>query len=352
MAFPGCQVLVLKNGKEIYNKSFGKYTYETDRIVTPATIYDLASLSKTTGTLLAVMKLFDDNKLDINDKASDYLDFLKGTNKEHIKIVDLLFHETGLPAYIYFPTSTTQKNASYSTTDSIHAAAMKLIANTRLGSKTYLYSCINFVLLKEIVETISGVTLDFFLQREFYGPMNLRNLGYVPLRTHVQDEIAPTLKKISSNGFLQGEVHDPIANFFGGVSGNAGLFGTAHDVAVIYQMMLNNGDLDGKQYLCKRTCQLFTTTVSASGRRGLGFDKPVPTNPAINPCSKLAPKEVFGHTGYTGTCCWVDPVNQLVYVFLSNRTYPNDGVNKLARMSIRPKIQDAIYQSIINFKVK
>ena len=229
---------------------------------------------------------------------------------------------------------------------------MKLIANTRLGSKTYLYSCINFVLLKEIVETISGVTLDFFLQREFYGPMNLRNLGYVPLRTHAQDEIAPTLKKISSNGFLQGEVHDPIANFFGGVSGNAGLFGTAHDVAAIYQMILNNGDLNGKQYLCKRTCQMFTTTVSASGRRGLGFDKPVPANPAINPCSKLAPKEVFGHTGYTGTCCWVDPANKLVYVFLSNRTYPNDGVNKLARMSIRPKIQGVIYQSIIDFKRK
>lgn len=352
MAFPGCQVFVLKDGKVVYNKSFGKYTYETDRKVTTATIYDLASLSKTTGTLLAVMKLYDDNKLDINDKASDYLDFLKGTNKEHIKIVELLFHETGLPAYIYFPTSISQKNASYSTTDSIHSAAMKLIANTRLGSKTYLYSCINFVLLKEIVETISGVTLDFFLQREFYGPMNLRNLGYVPLRTHAQDEIAPTLKKISSNGFLQGEVHDPIANFFGGVSGNAGLFGTTHDVAAIYQMILNNGDLNGKQYLCKRTCQMFTTTVSASGRRGLGFDKPVPANPAINPCSKLAPKEVFGHTGYTGTCCWVDPANKLVYVFLSNRTYPNDGVNKLARMSIRPKIQGVIYQSIIDFKRK
>ena len=141
-------------------------------------------------------------------------------------------------------------------------------------------------------------------------------------------------------------MHDPDAAFFGGVSGNAGLFATAHDVATVYQLLLNNGELDGKRYLSAETCKLFTTVTSASGRRGLGFDKPVSGNPKSNPCCESAPSTVYGHTGYTGTCCWVDPTNQLIYVFLSNRTFPNDGVNKLAKLHIRPKIQEVIYQSI------
>jgi len=141
-------------------------------------------------------------------------------------------------------------------------------------------------------------------------------------------------------------VRDPGAAFFGGISGNAGLFATARDVAMVYQMILNGGELDGKRYLRAETCRVFTTTTSASGRRGLGFDKPVPSNPGHSPCCESAPREVYGHTGYTGTCCWVDPVNKLIYVFLSNRTYPNDGGNKLARMGIRTKIQETIYQSM------
>jgi CubicO group peptidase (beta-lactamase class C family) len=177
--------------------------------------------------------------------------------------------------------------------------------------------------------------------------MKLNNIAYLPLRKHKREDIAPTLKKdYLRNGVIQGFVHDPSAAFLGGVSGNAGLFATAGDVATIYQMLLNNGEYEGKSYLCAETCKLFTTTVSESGRRGLGFDKPVPSKPNTNPCCVSAPQAVYGHTGYTGTCCWVDPVNKLVYVFLSNRTYPGDGPNKLASMSIRPKIQEVIYQSI------
>lgn len=343
--FPGCQVVVLKNGKQVYNKSFGNYTYETVQHVTDSTLYDLASLSKTTGTLLGIMKLYDNKMLDINDKASEYLPFLKSTNKESITIKDLLFHQTGLPAYINFYTSI--KNPTSVQQDSIHDIGMRQIANTQLGSKTYLYSCINFILLKEIIESITELPMDEFLNNEFYCPLGLKNMCYKPLVVHKKSDIAPTLKLNSSKGFLQGEVHDPAAAYFGGISGNAGLFASARDVAVVYQLLLNNGEFNGKQYLCEQTCQLFTNTVSASGRRGLGFDKPVPTNLSINPCSKLAPQAVYGHTGYTGTCCWVDPVNQLIYVFLSNRTYPSDGENKLAKMGIRPKIQEVIYQSII-----
>ena len=390
-AFPGCQVLIMKDGKPIYDKCFGNYTYETVQKVKPTTMYDLASLSKTTGTLLAIMKLYDNGKLKLTDKASAYLTFLRGTDKENITITELLFHESGLPAGLPFYRLAVEKNNTPSflastkdTTHTVrmgsnttykykedwvskipsvefqsqvsdsfyihnrfHQAAMQMIAGTRLGSKTYLYSCLNFILLKEIAEAISGTTMDVFLDNEFYTPLKLNNTAYLPLRTHKKEDIAPTLKTdFLRYGVIQGYVHDPDAALLGGVSGNAGLFATARDVATVYQMLLNNGEMDGKRYFSAETCRLFTTTTSASGRRGLGYDKPVPTNPLHSPCCISAPSAVYGHTGYTGTCCWVDPINKLVYVFLSNRTYPNDGINKLAKMGIRTKIQEVIYQSM------
>ncbi len=391
--FPGCQVLVLKEGKPIYDRCFGGYTYESVQKVQPTTLYDLASLSKTTGTLLAIMKLYDNGMIQLTDRASTYLSFLKGTDKEDITINDLLFHESGLPASLPFyklaierkgtppllasPANTTctasqkmvvnpyfrfrndwvsklpsaayplQVSDSLFVSDSLHTAAMRLVARTTLRSKTYLYSCVNFILLKEIAETISGTKMDTFLNREFYRPMQLNSITYLPLRSHKKDEVAPTLKKdFLRNGLLQGYVHDPDAAILGGVSGNAGLFATSHDVAMVYQMLLNRGELDGKRYLSEKTCNLFTTTASPSGRRWLGYDRSIPTNPKHSPCCSSAPAEVYGHTGYTGTCCWVDPINKLVFVFLSNRTYPNDGVNQLSKMRIRTKIQEVIYQSM------
>lgn len=342
--FPGCQVLVLKNGVAVYNKCFGNLTYEQGHPVTDTTMYDLASLSKTTGTLFAIMKLYDSGKLQLADKASKYLDFLKNTDKENITITDLLFHESGLPAYISFG-----KKPVYIEQAAINKMAMQKIAQAPLGAKTYLYSCVNFILLKEIAETISGTSLDEFLNYAYYIPMGLKNTAYLPLRTHKIEQIAPTLRGTSfQNGLLQGIVHDPDAAYLGGISGNAGLFANAQDVAAIHQMLLNNGEFNGNRYLCAETCRIFTTTVSKSGRRGLGFDKPTPAKPTTNPCCAAAPKSVYGHTGYTGTCCWVDPDNKLVYVFLSNRTFPVDGENKLAKMSIRPKIQQVIYNNILN----
>jgi CubicO group peptidase (beta-lactamase class C family) len=389
-AFPGCQVLILKNGKTVYNKCFGYYTYENLQQVKPTTLYDLASLSKTTGTLLAIMKLYDEGKLKLTDKASQYLPFLRGTDKENSTITDLLFHESGLPPGLSFENLVLEKNISPSNLaseknymhsirmsnpklrynenlvskirseeyslqvsdsfylhKSTHEKAMKMIADARLGKKTYLYSDLNFILLKEIVETISKTPMDIFLIREFYSPMKLNNIVYLPLRTHQPEDIAPTLQKdYLRNGLIQGYVHDPSAAFLGGVSGNAGLFATAQDVAQVYQMLLNNGELNGNRYLSTETCKLFTTTTSANGRRGLGFDKPAPATSKNKQFFISASPATYGHTGYTGTCCWVDPESRLVYVFLSNRTYPNDGINKLSRMRIRSKIQEVIYQSM------
>lgn len=392
--FPGCQVLVMKEGKPIYDKCFGTYTYEAAQPVKPTTMYDLASLSKTTGTLLAIMKLYDNGKLKLTDKASKYLSFLQGTDKANITITELLFHESGLPASLPFYRLAIEKNMkpsivtstpgrtsggqmrnsvvnptfrykddwvskfpsaeyalqvadSFYVSNRFHQAAMQMIANTHLNSKTYCYSCVNFIVLKEIAETISGASLDVFLDMEFYTPMKLNNMAYLPLRKYKREDIAPTLKKdYLRNEAIQGYVHDPDAAFLGGVSGNAGLFATAHDVASVYQMLLNKGEMDGKRYLSAETCNVFTTTTSKSGRRNLGYDRPVPRNQKYSPCCISAPPVVYGHTGYTGTCCWVDPANKLVYVFLSNRTYPDDGVNKLAKSGIRTKIQEVIYQSM------
>ena len=378
-AFPGCQVLIMKEGKPVYDKCFGYFTYETTQAVTPTTLYDLASLSKTTGTLIAIMKLYDNGQIKLTDRASKYLSFLRGTDKANITIKELLLHETGLPGdlscYRLATTKervhavhmgctniqykedwvsaipkkgyTLQVSDSFYLCNNFHKAAMQMIANTRLRSKTYLYSSVNSMLLKEIVETICGLPLDLFLNVEFYTPMKLNHIAYLPLKTHQQKGIAPTfIKDFLRNGVLQGYAQDPDAAFLGGVAGNAGLFASAGDVATVYQMLLNKGEMDGKRYLKKETCRIFTTTTSKSGRRYLGFDKPVPANPKHSPCCVSAPKEVYGHTGYTGTCCWVDPVNKFVYVFLSNRTYPNDAVNKLAKMNIRTRIQEEIYQSM------
>lgn len=384
--FPGCQILVMKNGKTVYNKCFGSLTYEKKTPVTLSTLYDLASLTKSTATLLGIMKLYDTGKIQLSDKASKYLDFLRNTDKENITIQDLLFHETGLPGSLPFHNLVIRKKTPASNkkgqhyiplnsktmeynealvsrvftdvyniqvTDSFflhkdtHDQAMMLIAKTRLSSKTYLYSCVNFILLKEIVETISLLPLNKFLENEFYLPMDLKNITFLPLQSHKKELIAPTLQKdYLRNGVIQGYVHDPAAAFLGGVSGNAGLFSTSEDLATVYQMLLNGGEWNGKRYLTQKTCQKFTTTTSPSGRRRLGFDKPAPTFGMSSPCCSSTPNTVYGHTGYTGTCCWVDPTNKMIYVFLSNRTYPNDGINMLARMNIRTKIQETIYKSM------
>lgn len=398
-AFPGCQVYVLKNGKIVYDKSFGSFTYDKNaHKVQTDDLYDLASLSKTTGTLLAVMKLYDKGKFNLTDKISTYLPYLKGTDKENITINELLFHQSGLPSTIFFYKEAIDKD-SYagaffkSKKDNLHTIQVgknlyssssynfkeglvsskpsdvydinvaddfwlnrsfrqeeeKMLAEAPLKDKVYRYSCVNFILLKEMVERISGETMDKLLYREYFRPMKLERLTYLPLRKFSKEQIAPTVKNDflrRKSPVLQGYVHDEAAAFFGGVSGNAGLFGSASEVAAVYQMLLNGGTYNGRRYLSEATCHLFTTATSNISRRGLGFDKPDMKDVEKSPCAKSAPASVFGHTGFTGTCAWADPDNDMVYVFLSNRVYPNAWNNKLGRMNIRPKIQQVLYDAL------
>lgn len=397
-AYPGCHVLVLRHGLPVYNKCFGTHTYEGKEPVRENDLYDLASLSKTVGTLLAVMKLYDEGKFGLTDRMSKYLTFLRGTDKENITIQELLLHESGLPAYypfyrelidletckgglfrkkadkhhriqvdanLYacsdFSYKTEWVSRTFSSDYSLQVAdslfvkpefrevVLKKIVEQPLKGRSYRYSCLNFMLLKELVEVVSGIPMDVYLERMFYKPMGLTGISYNPLRRFPKEQIVPTVKKdFLRGGPLQGFVHDEAAAFLGGVSGNAGLFSTAQDVARIYQMYLDRGICGDKRYLTRATCDLFLRVKSNGSRRGLGFDKPDVENPEKGPCAAETPASVFGHTGFTGTCAWADPDNELVFVFLCNRIYPRPFDRKnLMRLDIRTRIQQVIYQSLI-----
>ena len=395
-AYPGCQVVVLKNGHIMFDKAFGTYTGKGSPRVESTNIYDLASLSKTTGTLLAIMKLYDKGRFNLTDKISDHLPFLQRTDKKDITIQEILYHQSGLPSWIPFYQEAIDKDSYdgrlFSARKDIHHPVQigtttwanpkfkfkseyispvktgdytvqicdslwlnrsfrkvieEKIAEAPLKQKRYVYSDVGFILLGMLVEQLAGMPMEAYLQREFYEPMGLEHTGYLPLRRFAKSEIVPSNKdRFLRKETLQGFVHDEASAFFGGLAGNAGLFSTARDVARVYQMLLNGGEIDGQRYLSKETCQLFTTETSKISRRGLGFDKPDADDPKKGNCAPAAPAEVYGHTGFTGTCAWVDPVNELVYVFLSNRIYPDVTNRKLNQLHIRERIQGAIYDAM------
>ncbi|MDD3040611.1 glycoside hydrolase family 3 N-terminal domain-containing protein [Bacteroides sp.] len=395
-AYPGCQVVVMKDGHVMVDKAFGTHAGKGSPLVQSTDIYDLASLSKTTGTLLALMKLYDKGRFNLTDKISDYLPFLQRTNKKDITIQDLLFHQSGLPSGIALYSEAIDKDSYkgrlFSTRKDTHHPVQlgastwanpnfefkkeyvsctkkegytlqisdslwlnstflkemeKKIVEAPMKYKTYTYSDVGFVLLRLLVEELAGMSMDTYLQREFYQQMGLERTGYLPLHRLPKSVVVPSsIDNFLRKTALQGFVHDETAAFQGGISGNAGLFSTAREVAQVYQMLLNGGEINGKRYLSKETCQLFTTEVSKISRRGLGFDKPDTKKPNMSPCGTHATAKVYGHTGFTGTCAWVDPDNGLVYVFLSNRIYPTVINGKLGKMSIREKIQDVIYEAM------
>ncbi|MFN4082406.1 MAG: glycoside hydrolase family 3 N-terminal domain-containing protein [Bacteroidia bacterium] len=367
-AMPGCQIVVAKNGKVVYNKSFGKFTYDSlSQDVQNYHIYDLASLTKILATTLAVMKLFEEGKLKLSDKLGLYLPELRGTAKDRIAIKDVLLHQAGFVPYIPFYKNTLTKNKPdtlfYSKTysekfnlkvaDSLYAVSniydyvIKNIAQSELNNQgQYTYTDLGFILLKKVVEVITNTPFEKYVDENFYKPLNLANTTYNPLEKGIsKNMIAPTE---SDNYFrqqlLRGYVHDQTAAMIGGVSGHAGLFANANDVAVIMQMLLNGGEYGNVRIFKPSTVEIFTKKQSKTGRRGLGFDKPETQPNLPSPTGKNCSPLTFGHTGFTGTCTWADPKNNLVYVFLSNRVYPSAENNKLAQMNIRTEIQDLLYE--------
>ncbi|MDX5320300.1 MAG: serine hydrolase, partial [Bacteroidota bacterium] len=366
--FPGAQVMVVKNGSVIYQRNAGYFDYSKNQPVQSNTLYDLASVTKVAATTLAVMHLVDHGKLDINKKASYYLKSLRKTNKSELTIKQLLTHTGGLKSWIPFYQSTIDSSlfgsfysncrdeehpvpvadglfASQSMSDSI----WKWILDSPVNKPgNYLYSDLGFYILQKLVEDLSDLPLDDYLNKHIYQPLNLGNLGFNPLRRFERSRIAPTESdSIFRKQVIQGYVHDPGAAMLGGVGGHAGLFSNAGDLAILLQMLLNEGEYGGERILKQETVRLFTGYCDINScRRGYGFDKPEPNPGKGTPCSRCCSPFSFGHSGFTGTYVWVDPKHELIYIFLSNRVHPDASNSKISQLNVRTNIQDLIYEMI------
>ena len=372
-AFPGAVVMAVHNGEIKYHKAFGNFEFDTKSLpVTLESIYDLASVTKISATTVSVMKLYEEGRLDLDKTLGDYLPYTYGTDKAGLKIREILLHQAGLNPFIQFYRETIDtatgmpSPALYSdkrdTLFTIPVARnvwlrrdwndtmLLRIVQSKLGSAPkYVYSDNDFILLGNIVQAVSGMPLDQYVQKAFYNPMGMGSTTFKPWQRFGIERVVPTEEeKHFRRQLLRGYVHDEGSSMFGGVSGHAGLFSNAFDLAILYQMLLNGGELNGERYLKPETVQLFTAYGSDISRRGLGFDKPEKDNANRKEPypSALASSETFGHTGFTGTCVWADPQSKLVYIFLSNRVYNTRSNNLLGQLGIRGKIQDVIYSAL------
>lgn len=371
-AYPGAQVIALHKGKIKYHKTFGRFEFdEASQPVLFESIYDVASVTKTSATTLAVMKLWEEGKLDLAKTLGDYLPIAAGTDKASLTLKDVLLHQAGLNPFISFYRETIDKAGQPS--DSLYRTALEpgynipvarnlylrsdwndtmllRIMQSKLGPQgKYVYSDNDFILLGKIVEAVSGQRLDQYTYYTFYKPMGLATTGFRAGERFGVERVVPTEnEKWFRRQMLRGTVHDEGAALFGGISGHAGLFSNAYDLGVLYQMLLQGGEWNGKQYFKPETIAYFAAYHSDISRRGLGFDKPEKDNAVRKEPypSKFASPQTYGHTGFTGTCVWVDPAADLVYVFLSNRVYNTRDNNLLSQLSIRGKIMDAIYRAL------
>lgn len=360
---PGGQIYVLHKGKEIYNKPFGKHTYSSEgRTVRTTDIYDLASVSKIMGTTIATMKLVEQGKINLTDRVDKYLILDDSNTVSDITIQQLLMHEAGLISFIPFFERFNDSNFfSYFRTSSVEGFRTKVAKDLyvrddykdsmwyetthreRKNIGNYKYSDLSMYILQKVVEVAAKMPLDRYLYLNFYKPMDL-GLCYNPTEQYRLERIAPTEFDTKFRlQQVQGYVHDQGCALYGGVCGHAGLFGNAEDVAQILQMLLQGGKYEGKQYLKPETISRFTMQQHPNSRRGLGFDKPNVDDLSSSPTAAECSFATFGHTGFTGTCAWADPFRELVFVFLSNRVYPEANNKKLARGKYRERLQSLFY---------
>lgn len=371
-AFPGCQVLVAKEGKVIYNRSFGYMTYEKSQPVQNDALYDLASVTKISAPLPAVMKLYDEKKIDLDAPYSNYFAEFRNSNKANLTVHDVLTHQARLQPFIPFylepGARSTLRNSFfreqpseqflvrvsrdlYARNDFEEQVIADIVKSPLLPKKEFVYSDLGMGLFRFVTERLSGKTFQEYLNREFYKPLGAVTTGFKPYERFPIEQIAPTEDDhIFRKELLRGYVHDEMAAVLGGVSGNAGLFSTAGDLAKVMQMYLQMGYYGGKQYISPETIKEFTKVQfpQSNNHRALGFDKP---NPGIRgqqnkfPAADASP-ESYGHTGYTGTFAWMDPENQLLVIFLSNRVYPSRNHSAISDLKIRPAIQQAVYTAL------
>lgn len=369
-AAPGCQLLVAKDGKIVWHKAYGRHTYDsTAQRVSLDDLYDLASITKVGATTLAVMHRVDAGVMDLDKPMSAYVPELLCTDKKDLTVAEILVHQAGLqpwiPFYektliglgrpspdIYHPVAMTCYEVPvakdlYMADDYVDTVWSRIFSSPLRGEKTYKYSDLGLYLTARALQNLNGQPLDVFARRTFYRPLGLATAMFNPWQEGLAGRCVPTE---DDNYFrqqrLQGYVHDMGAAMLGGVSGHAGLFSNANDLAKIFQMLLQKGEYGGLRYLKAETVAKFTAHYPGSTRRGIGFDMKELDPNATKNMSALAGPNTFGHTGFTGNAVWADPDHNLIFVFLSNRTFPTMNNNKLINGDYRPRLQGVVYRAM------
>lgn len=366
-AYPGCQIVVAKDGKVIYQKSFGHFTYDSVQPVDNSTIYDIASITKIAASTSSLMYLQDQGQFSLDSTLGDYLgELTRGTAYERILLRDMMAHQARLSPWIPFYTSTltngrpNEEIYSRAPNDSMSRAVaedlyilndyedqmyQRILRTGLRRYKKYKYSDLGYYFVKKIVEKTSGAPMQDFVWNTFYEPMGLKTMGYHPLEKFEKLQIAPTEQDTYfRHQLVHGYVHDMGAAMMDGVGGHAGVFSTATDLAAMMQLFLNEGVYGRKRYLSAAVVKEYTSCqFCPDNRRGAGFDKPVRDLDGGPTCDRVSLSS-FGHSGFTGTQAWADPANGVNYVFLSNRVYPSGENWKLIRLNIRTDIQRVIYE--------
>ena len=375
-ATPGAQVLIAKNGKVVFNKNYGHQTYDRKVVIDESSMYDLASVTKITASVPGIMRVYEEQKLDLDNTLGSYLEESKGTNKEDLTIRRILAHQAQLKSWIPFYKNTLLENGQrkphwyseeaseeypwqvandlylrYDYQDSIYE---QIYSSELLTKSEYRYSDLGYYLLKKILDQQLNQAIDQWVLDSLFAPLGAETMGYRPLERIKEERIVPsTNDQYFRFQEIKGYVHDPGAAMTNQVNGHAGVFGSANDLAKVMQMYLQKGSYGGQQYFQSQTIEEFTSCqyCEDDNRRGIGFDKPKPDGdggPTCNCVSLLS----FGHTGFTGTLAWADPDEEIVYIFLSNRTFPEEDNRKLIQMDVRTNIQEIIYESLNSYNSK
>lgn len=368
---PGCQIFIAKDGKIVYDKSFGYHTYAKKRPVKNTDLYDLASITKVAATTMAVMKLNEEGRMNIGSSLGQYIKALDTTNKRDLKVYDIMAHHAGLAGWIPFYKSTVStgrypkpkgeyykndrdfrhrvkvSDQLFMRSDYVDSIWQQIYSSELRENNDYRYSDLGFYMLSNAIENVTGQSLDEYVAETFYKPLGLERTLFNPLSRFSQDEIVPSEEDTYFRAQrVHGYVHDMGSAMLGGVAGHAGLFSNAHELGIIMQMLLNSGYYGETQYLKPQSIHLFTQRHPRSSRRGIGFDmKDLNHNGNLN-ISEKASGRTYGHTGFTGTFAFVDPDYNLVVVILANRTYPSMNNNKYIRADIRERIHSKVYSSM------
>lgn len=363
-AMPGCRVIIAHQGSIVHDGVYG--TTDGQQSVKPSTVYDLASITKIAASTLALMRLEEEGKISLNASLASYLPELKGTEMGSRLLRDVLAHRAGLQSWFPFYLEALEDSTAFSPVRTgAHSQRisdqcfMRPAWQDSIWSKiveaqvdevgTHRYSDLGYYAIQRIIERLTGMGLDAYVEKAFYSPASWSSLCFNPRSKPDADLrlIAPTEDDdVFRKGTVQGDVHDPGAAMLDGVCGHAGLFGNAYDLARLMYMLRMGGFYGGTAFLKPETIQAWTKRVDPdpAHRKACGFDRPANESDAGPTCDEVS-NSSFGHSGFTGTLAWADPDNDLVFVFLSNRTFPTAENRKLIDWNIRTKVQHEVYKA-------